>query len=390
MDRPSERSERSPAPRAALVREKDRWGGMSSSLLTTAHARLVTQPVPAQRYGLGVFLRKSYPGISTLVRKRRSDPRCSGATLEEGSWAQVPAGIVDVVQQRANEDTLVALHVVRSGVVHVLHIGGARSITLEGIVTPGAFTTLLVDVAPGAVLDLQERTESSAEDVSSYASVLVLLRVGAGAQIRWYGQSDGARGHTVFEKMVIVGHDAVFEHVSALLATDTLRDALHVVLAEPGAALRTRTLFAGASDHQFDLSVTAEHRAPRTVSDLRTRGVLDGKAQAVVRGLVRVARQARGADGYQRVDTLLLAPTAEVDPVPTLEINTNDVRCTHGVTTGQVDPEHLFYLQSRGYAPEAARALLVDGFMRDVIDRFPERERERVRGSVRRVVSSTP
>lgn len=348
---------------------------MSVSLSTLARERVTKYPEPNQKYGLSIALRKRYPGVVL------------DTTVAERDWSNVPPELVDLLRQRIADDTMLATHVLRSSPLRYLKIRGKCSTILEHF--PGV-TSTFIDVAPGAVLELQERTGGPAVDSSPYASALVLLRAGAGAQVRWRRQSVDAKGSTMVESVVVLARDAVLEHTSALLAADALRDTLQVVLQESGATVLARTLFAGALDHQFDLSVTAEHRAPRTKSDLRVRGVLDGKAQAVVRGLVRVAGEARGADGYQRIDTLLLSPTAEVDPVPTLEINTNDVRCTHGVTTGHVNPEHLFYLQSRGYSSGAAQALLVGGFLRDIIDRFPECEREHLQEPVRRVVSSTP
>ena len=339
-----------------------------------ARERVTKYPEPNQQYGLGIALRKRYPSVAL------------DTPATEGDWSNIPREFVELLRGRITDDSILAAHVLRSSPLCTLNVQGKCSTKLEHF--PGMSSTF-IDVAPGAVLDCAERTGSATGEGAPYTSALVLLRVGAGGHVRWHGQSIGAPGHTVVERMVVLSRDAVFEHVSALLAADAMRDTTHVVLEEPGATVRTRTLFAGSQSHQFDLSVTAEHRAPRTVSDLRTRGVLDGKAQAVVRGLVRVAQRAHGADGYQRIDTLLLAPTAEVDPVPTLEINTNDVRCTHGVTTGHVNPEQLFYLQSRGTSEETARALLVDGFMRDVTDRFPEGERERLQESVRRVLLST-
>ena len=105
------------------------------------------------------------------------------------------------------------------------------------------------------------------------------------------------------------------------------------------------------------------HAAPRTVSDLRVGSVLSGDAKAIVRGLVRVEKDAPGCVSRQKEETLLLSEYAEIDAVPMLEIGNQDVRCSHAATVGRIDAEKLFYLMSRGLDRASAETMLVDAFM---------------------------
>lgn len=406
---------------------------MNNSLSSIAAARIAAASLPPQRYGLSVFLRKAYPtlgdrhptspsglrGAGQGTGNREPKFNVRGARVERATWNDLPREIVELVRKRVADDSLAAAHVLRTTSVQVVRVVGDRAMTLENLVAPAAATTLLIDVAPHAKLVVQEGgesvplqgntfTEGLNESEGTYASALVLLWVGEGARVQWFGQSVYAPGFTVVERLAILGKDAVLEQHSVLLAANALRENVHVALDAPGATARVNTLFAGASDptspdglptspmelrgtgrgvgHQFDLGITTEHRAPHTVSNLAAKGVLSGKAQAVVRGLVRIEREAPGSDGYQRCDTLLLSPAAEVDPIPNLEINTNDVRCTHGVTTGRLNAEQLFYLQSRGFSDAAARDLLVGGFLTTMLRLWPEEKREELKESINDVL----
>lgn len=367
-----------------------------NGLLQSAEKRLVAVPAPSQRYGLSVMLRKAYPqpGHGPWAMGHGAALTVRGAEAETRAWENVPAEIQGLVRKRVAEDTLFASHVLRSEHIQTIEVAGERTLTLQRLITTGTSVTVLIDVAPESILTIREESPdtvlvhenrfSSTEGPS--ASSLVLLRIGAGAHVRWFSQLVGNRGCTVMERLVLLDQDAMLEQYSTIVGPDILRENIHVVLAASGATVRTHTLFAGAKDHQFDIGITAEHRAPHTVSNLRAKGVLSGKAQAVVRGLVRVEREAPGSDGYQRCDALLLSPTAEVDPVPNLEINTNDVRCTHGVTVTHVNPEHMFYLQSRGMDGHSARQLLVEGFADGMLQPYPEEQRDALRAAVRRTL----
>ncbi len=141
----------------------------------------------------------------------------------------------------------------------------------------------------------------------------------------------------------------------------TLAD-MAVTLAGRGSSLRTHQALFGSGSQAFNTNLTVTHAAPDTRCELQSRGALADKAKAIYRGLIKMRSSAARANGNQRADVLLLSPDAEADPVPALEIDTNDVRCSHGTTVGRIDPEKLFYLRSRGLSESEAKQLLVRGF----------------------------
>ena len=113
------------------------------------------------------------------------------------------------------------------------------------------------------------------------------------------------------------------------------------------------------------------HHAENTRSDLLYKDVLRDRARVIWRGMIRVDKEAQKTDGYQRNDSLMLSHTARVDAIPGLEIEADDVRCTHGATAGQVDAEQVFYCMSRGIKESEAMNMIVEGFFHRVYDRIP-------------------
>jgi Fe-S cluster assembly protein SufD len=121
-----------------------------------------------------------------------------------------------------------------------------------------------------------------------------------------------------------------------------------------------------ADTHSFML-----HAEPNTTSRQLHKCIVDGKARAIFNGQVLVAPRAQGTDARQQSRNLLLSESARVDTKPQLEIYADDVKCSHGATVGQLDPEELFYLQSRGLNADDARNLLTYGFAADVLNHVP-------------------
>jgi Fe-S cluster assembly protein SufD len=121
---------------------------------------------------------------------------------------------------------------------------------------------------------------------------------------------------------------------------------------------------------EFDARTLQDHISPRTASDLLYKNALDDRARTIFGGLIRVERHAHFTDAYQKVRNLLLSDDAEANSMPGLEILADNVRCTHGATSGQVDEDELFYLRTRGIPIKVAQRLIVTGFLDEVIQRL--------------------
>jgi Fe-S cluster assembly protein SufD len=146
---------------------------------------------------------------------------------------------------------------------------------------------------------------------------------------------------------------------------------LNAKLLGAGASSDMLGLYFGDGDQHFDFNTSQDHIEPNTASDLLYKGALDGKSRAVFRGIIRVHKGAQRTDAYQTNRNLLLSPGARADSLPNLEIEADDVKCSHGASVGQLDSEAKFYLMSRGLSGIQAERLVVLGFLGEVLAKLP-------------------
>jgi Fe-S cluster assembly protein SufD len=128
----------------------------------------------------------------------------------------------------------------------------------------------------------------------------------------------------------------------------------------------------GDEAQEFDARTLQDHASPHTNSDLLFKNALSGRARNTFGGLIRVEPHAHFTDAYQKVRNLLLSDDAEANSMPGLEIMADNVKCSHGATSGQIDEDEMFYLLARGISAPVARQLLVGGFLNEVLDRLPD------------------
>ena len=138
-----------------------------------------------------------------------------------------------------------------------------------------------------------------------------------------------------------------------------------------GSNAELKAIYFASGEQFFDFHTLQDHRVGNTRSDLLFKGALQDVARTVYAGLIKIEKHAAHSDAYQANRNLVLSDKAKATSIPMLEIDNNDVRCTHGATVGPVDPEHLFYLRSRGIPEPTAKRMLIQGFFGDVLDRIP-------------------
>jgi Fe-S cluster assembly protein SufD len=127
--------------------------------------------------------------------------------------------------------------------------------------------------------------------------------------------------------------------------------------------------FFGEGEQMHDFRTLQEHAAPRTTSDLLFKGAVGDTARSVYSGMIRIHPGAKGSKAFQTNRNLVLSEGAHADSVPNLDIQENDVRCSHASAVGPIDPDHRYYLESRGVRPEAADRLILLGFFDDLFAR---------------------
>ncbi|NTW89881.1 MAG: SufD family Fe-S cluster assembly protein [Candidatus Moranbacteria bacterium] len=141
-------------------------------------------------------------------------------------------------------------------------------------------------------------------------------------------------------------------------------------LAGPGAEVHIFALYTGTGDEHFAPRIIQRHLAPGTVSSSTVRARLDGSSSLRFRGLVEIDRGATRSDARQNIRVLLLSPDSSASAVPELEIDTDEVSCTHAAAIAPPDVEQLSYLATRGISPDQATALIAEGFFKDTLEKI--------------------
>jgi Fe-S cluster assembly protein SufD len=232
------------------------------------------------------------------------------------------------------------------------------------------FPRLEVEVGDNASVRVVEIIASADIDVLSVPVAHLYLRPGAKLSFG-HVQLLGGRAWQLGNQVSRVGKDATLRSMTVALGGHYARERTDSVLEGPGGDSELLAAFFGAGDQMHDLRTVQHHAAPHTRSDLLFKGAVANKSHSVYSGLIRVEKGAKGTNAFQTNRNLVLSEGAQADSVPTLEIEDNDVRCSHASTVGPIDESQLFYLESRGVPTHAAERLIALGFMEDVLERFP-------------------
>jgi Fe-S cluster assembly protein SufD len=207
-----------------------------------------------------------------------------------------------------------------------------------------------------------------------------------GAQLTYIGAQNWSRDTLAFQfNSIVVRRDARVQSLNLHLGARQARHESHSQLQAPGAFSEMLALTVADGAREFDQRTLQIHQAPSTKSDLLYKNALLDQARTIFSGLIVVDPDAQKTDAYQSNRNLMLSDDAEANSLPGLEIQANDVRCTHGATSARIDPEQEFYLQSRGIAKAAADELITFGFFEEVLNRL---ENEAVHEALRGLIQS--
>jgi Fe-S cluster assembly protein SufD len=231
----------------------------------------------------------------------------------------------------------------------------------------------LIVVEPEAELTVVEQYLSTDSELEAYFNPVVELFVGEGANVRYLCAQDlSERSWILGSQRARVARDAALHWVGLGLGSGQGKLRMETDLRGRGADGRVTGAYVGHGTQHIDYDTTQEHAAPDTTSDLAFRGILRDKATAVWSGMIRVDPDAQRTDAFQENRNLLLSDGAHADAIPGLEIEANDVRCTHAATVSKIDPEQLFYIRTRGLERKEAERLLVGGFLQVVSGRLED------------------
>ncbi len=231
----------------------------------------------------------------------------------------------------------------------------------------------LVVVEEGAQVEVWDQALSASAELDSLMTTIVELHVGDAANLRYIGVQGLSEKSWVFGvQQGEVGRDGNLDWVALGFGAARGRVRMATKLAGRGANGKLTGAYASRGRQHLDFDTFQEHSAENTTSDLAFRGVLDDRATSVWSGMIRVDPGAQQTDAFQESRNLLLSRKAHADAIPGLEIEADDVRCTHAAAIAQLDEEQIFYLRSRGLPEPQARRLVIEGFLAELVERFDE------------------
>jgi Fe-S cluster assembly protein SufD len=221
-------------------------------------------------------------------------------------------------------------------------------------------------------------------DVDAFVAPIVELQVGDAGVLKWLGVQDlGRRVWQVGYHLSRVGRDATLSTANVVLGGDYARVRTDSRLVGQGGSSNLLAVYFGEGTQMHDFRTLQDHDAPKTTSDLLFKGAVEDQSQSVYSGLIRIRKGAAGTNAFQTNRNLVLGKGAHADSVPNLEIEENDVRCSHASAVGPIDEDQRYYLESRGVPTDVAERLIVLGFFEEIFERTPVPGlRELLRGAV--------
>jgi Fe-S cluster assembly protein SufD len=271
----------------------------------------------------------------------------------------------------------------------LVHVGRGVTLTQPIPLTavqrePGTLMTQRTRIVleEGAQAEVWEQFLSGADELDGVFNVVTELIVGDNAHLRYVcGQGLSEQSWIFGAQRAEVGRDASLDWVALGFGSTRGHVRMETRLVGEGANARVTGAYATRGRQHIDFDTTQEHAAPNTTSDLAFRGVLRDRSSAVWKGNIIVDPGAQKTDAFQESRNLLISKRAHADAIPGLEIQANDVRCTHAAAVAQVDPEQLFYLRSHGLPEDQAKRLVIEGFLAALVERFED-------GPVRRTLAA--
>jgi Fe-S cluster assembly protein SufD len=234
-----------------------------------------------------------------------------------------------------------------------------------------------VAVFPRLILEVTDASEATVlEVVAGPGRALVVpvteLRVGSGARLSYVQvQNLGDAAWQIGLQSSLVGRDATLTSAAVALGGDYSRLRTDSALTGAGGSTRLLALYFASGSQMHDFRTVQDHRVGQTRSELIYKGAVANSSRSVYSGLIRVEKGAKGSNAFQTNRNLVLHEGAHADSVPNLEIEDNDVRCSHASAVGPIDEDQRFYLESRGVPPAVADRLITLGFLDEVLAQLP-------------------
>ena len=348
----------------------------------------------------GVELAGAIETIDSCLRSESLDNEVGQQGVAFGSLQRIAAESPDLVRPHLftafdpDYDKFAALHAafwsggqflyVPRGVVidRPLHIGSLLS---DGG-TDTTHTLIVLDEGAEATVLHESNSVSTTAGGLHLGAVEIIQK--PGSHLRYVNlQEWGHKAYHFAHQKAVIDRDSSLQWTIAAMGSQLSKVNQSVDLVGPGANSQVNGVMFTEGRQHLAYHTQQYHRAPNCHSDFLYKAAQQDKSRTVWRGMIKVDPNAQKTDGYQRNDNLVLSPTARADSIPGLEIEADDVRCTHGSTTAKVDEEQIFYARCRGFTRKEATRMIVSGFFQQIFDRITiESVREALGAAIARQV----
>jgi Fe-S cluster assembly protein SufD len=263
--------------------------------------------------------------------------------------------------------------------IHVLYISSSES---EAIVN----TRNLIEIQENAeaIIIEQQLIIGSGKVFTNYLSEkLVAQNAKLNSSLF---QNEGAQGFSVNTNQVKVERDGHYDNTTITLSGQVVRNNHNVILAGQNSQAHLNGLFSSKGNQLVDNHTLMDHQVPHCESNELYKGIINDKSTGVFNGKIFVRKDAQKTNAYQSSKNILLSDDATINTKPQLEIYADDVKCSHGTSTGKIDENAMFYLNARGIGKESAKKLLLNSFAQEVINKI---ELESLREKITHIFEST-
>jgi len=355
----------------------DDAGSGSAILVSDAFVKGIADDLPTRaalvvvRDGQLVSVERASLALSVVVRSigASDDPALLGSVLAGGDalvrlndafhpdalFVDVPAGVVV-------DDPIVVVH----------WCGGVPLEGSAGAPAPASFPRTIVRLGQGASASVVEVMAGAPVERRALVVPVTELDAGDGSHLSYVSfQVLGTAAWHLGRIAASAGRDATVRTFTVGLGGAYDRSRTDARASGQGSSTSLRSAYLGTGSQVHDVRTLQDHAAPHTTSDLLCKGAVAGSSRSVYSGLIRVRRGAVRTEAFQTNHNLVLDAHAHADSVPNLDIEENDVRCSHASTVGPIDEDQQYYLESRGVSPEGAKRLIVLGFFDDIVQRAP-------------------
>ncbi|HIG92928.1 TPA: Fe-S cluster assembly protein SufD [Candidatus Woesearchaeota archaeon] len=335
---------------------------------------------PVFQYGLGMSMDFSSIDLIAIEKKLQQVPEALAITAPKGvlvhRLADAPPEIIQQYFDQlvpASENKFAALHYayLQRGLVVVIPKDTEidEPIHIDSLLSDSAAEHIILIAEANSKVTILE--SSISQEQVSYKSQVVQVYAKENSQVTWCTvQHLHPATDSITFKRGKAAQNASIAWMDVLLGGKLNQLQIRTILSEPGANSAISTAFCSNGLQQFDLNGESVHQAAHTASGIYSKGVLMDHSDSIIRGKITINKNAHHCSGHQKAQALLIGEQARCNAIPVLEVQNDEVICSHGATIGQLDEEQLFYLLSRGLNEKTATQIILAGFLEPIISKI--------------------